>query len=258
MELARLMLGLVVAVSLPSNLPSFQRRPPAALALTALYAAYVVVPVLDGGWAAAVWLTAVGARAAGTLTGLRPRPRLLADRLSSWRSSVRTVLQRVRGRTAVATLTSALLVTALSLSVGAVHGEQSGRVVINLLIDDRISIVLSGFLLAVFSGNLVVSAAIRPYIAALLAEGEDLASLMPVGSYLGWIERALVFVFIAAGQPEAAALAIAAKSLARLPEVQRHQGADFGQYVIVGTLTSLLVAVTVGAVVRTALGLPPL
>ncbi|MET7880320.1 hypothetical protein ABZS52_25750 [Micromonospora profundi] len=116
---------------------------------------------------------------------------------------------------------------------------------------------LSGFLLAVFAGNLIVARVVRPYFNALPTQ-EGGVGLLHLGTYLGWIERALVFIFIATGQPEAAALAITVKSLVRLPEVREQRDSSFSQYVMMGTLTSLLVAVSAGIAVRIALGLPAL
>jgi hypothetical protein len=137
------------------------------------------------------------------------------------------------------------------------YGSKVPSVVAAFLSNDKIAVALSGLLLAVFSSNILVLLATRPYVKVLDSKGENLSALVPSGVYLGWVERALVFIFIAAGQAEAAALVIAAKSLVRFPEVQRHQG-TFGQYVIVGTLASLLVATSIGVFVRLSFGLPPL
>ncbi|WP_435148426.1 hypothetical protein [Micromonospora aurantiaca (nom. illeg.)] len=149
-----------------------------------------------------------------------------------------------------------LIVLALIMSAALSYQSHFIDLIVSILQDDQVSIVLSGLLTAVFVGNAVVAAAVEPYVGAL--SQQELAAFIPTGTYLGWVERCLVFVFIATGQPEAAALAVTVKSLARIPEVQRHKGTNFGQYVIVGTLTSLLVAVAAGVAVRMALGLPPL
>jgi hypothetical protein len=66
-----------------------------------------------------------------------------------------------------------------------------------------------------------------------------------------------VFAFIAGGQPSAAALAITAKTLVRIPDLQSHPKA-FVEYVLIGTYASLLVALTFAVFVRLALGLSPL
>lgn len=66
-----------------------------------------------------------------------------------------------------------------------------------------------------------------------------------------------MFAFIAGGQPSAAALAITAKTLVRIPDLQSHPKA-FVEYVLIGTYASLLVALTFAVFVRLALGLSPL
>jgi hypothetical protein len=98
---------------------------------------------------------------------------------------------------------------------------------------------------------------VRPLVKRLGSEGENLLQLLPNSEYIGWTERALVFIFVAGGQADAAALAIAVKSLARLPNVGDH-AKGFTEYFLLGTLASLLAAVAVAVLVRIALGQPPL
>ncbi len=257
LELTRLVLGLLVAGLLSHCFRAWQSWPLATQAFTMAYAAYAVFPVLHGWTAWVVWLVTALTSAARLTPTVRLTPRQV---MKSWRNKrgIPKIPLHTRSRLG-AHLRSHLTTLAIVLLSAAVafYGTAIVHVIRETWLDDRLSVLLSGFLLAVFVGNLIVARVVRPYREALPEEHQKAASLH-LGTRLGWIERALVFVFISAGQPEAAALAITAKSLVRIPEVREHQGTGFGQYVIVGTLTSLLVAVATGILVRIALGLPAL
>ena len=49
---------------------------------------------------------------------------------------------------------------------------------------------------------------------------ESKPGLRNAGKYIGWLERALVVTFVVAGYPEGIGLLLAAKSLARYPEIK--------------------------------------
>lgn len=268
MELTRLVLGLLVARLLPLSLDFLPPRPLAGRFFTMVYAAYAVFPVLPGWKGLAVWIAAalIGPARSDRL-GIRATVRSWRNRRPRNRQELLNILQR----TALDTLQRAALaarrrfttpspnivmtVGLLALAMAVFYGTDAWQTATHLWQDDRLSVISSGFLLAVFAGNLIVVRVIRPYSNALTKEKDDV-DLLHLGTYLGWIERALVFTFIAAGQPEAAALAITVKSLVRLPDIRDDK--SFGQYVMMGTMTSLLVAVIAGLVVRIALGLPAL
>lgn len=59
------------------------------------------------------------------------------------------------------------------------------------------------------------------------------------GRYIGWLERALLYGLILLGSPDAAALVVAAKSIARFPSFAEEK---FAEYYLIGTLLSLLIA----------------
>jgi hypothetical protein len=72
------------------------------------------------------------------------------------------------------------------------------------------------------------------------------------GEIIGYLERMLVMVSVIAGQWSVVGLVMAAKSIARFKELDSR---EFAEYYLVGTLTSLLVAVVVGGVASWARGL---
>jgi hypothetical protein len=67
------------------------------------------------------------------------------------------------------------------------------------------------------------------------------------GHAIGVLERFIVYVFVLAGHWAAAAHVVAVKSLARWESLKERR---FAEYYLVGTLTSVLVAVLVGAFIR--------
>src|SRR5262249_54450632 len=72
-------------------------------------------------------------------------------------------------------------------------------------------------------------------------EPTELRALVGAGMLIGWLERAIVFSFVMAGQSTAAMLALTAKSVARFPALSRNEE-GFAEYFLVGTLTSLVMA----------------
>lgn len=58
------------------------------------------------------------------------------------------------------------------------------------------------------------------------------------------------------GEPEAAAIALAAKSFARFPSLSKHEE-GFAEYFLIGSLASLTIAVGMAAATRAALGIGP-
>jgi len=62
------------------------------------------------------------------------------------------------------------------------------------------------------------------------------------GAWIGVLERLGIFAGLAAGYPEAAALIIAVKSLARYPELRAGPNPGVAERFIIGTFTSMAVA----------------
>ena len=72
--------------------------------------------------------------------------------------------------------------------------------------------------------------------------------LRNAGKYIGWLERSLVMTFIVAGYPEGIGLLLAAKALARYPEIKSDEKLHFAEYFLIGTLTSVSIALLAGFV----------
>jgi hypothetical protein len=248
LETARLLLGVLVATSLPASVPALRRRPALALVFSSAFAWYAILPTLDRWAAAFTWLAAVTASQLNCLL----RRRLSADasvhRLSG-------LLRRSKDARTPVTVAAFLLVPVGTAWI-ALHGSRYGRALAESAGSDEFAVAVSGLLLAVFVGNDLAYLAVRPYFSKLSESG---TSIVPSGIYIGWVERAVIFAFVAGGQADAAALAVAAKALIRLPQVQDEaKGSILGEYIIVGTLASVLASILAAVAVRLALGLPAL
>ncbi len=246
MQIVRMVAGLPVAMLLPLSLPRV--RP--SLWLTTLfgagYAAFILSPTFPD-WQFWFLLTVTLVVTLSTRRVANSNPdwaaqTLTEDRTSSWQLTLREA----------APILAALII---ALTTALVLGPATLRHAFQATVqDDHLAIVTTGALAAIFVGGIIVSFVLTPFAQALGDRGEDLPSLKNAGSHIGWFERALLFAFIYGGQPEAAAVALAAKSFARFPSLgQHHEG--FAEYFLLGSLSSITVALAAAVGTRAALGL---
>ncbi len=70
--------------------------------------------------------------------------------------------------------------------------------------------------------------------------------LRNAGKYIGWLERALIMTFLVAGFHQAIGFLLAAKAVVRYPEIKKDEenaSSHFAEYFLVGTMTSMVLAV---------------
>jgi hypothetical protein len=82
----------------------------------------------------------------------------------------------------------------------------------------------------------------------------DIGPPIGAGRWIGVLERLLIFVLVVMGEAGAAGLVIAAKSILRYPEISGRTPTMNPEYVLVGSLTSWLIAFSVAAGTRAVLG----
>lgn len=111
--------------------------------------------------------------------------------------------------------------------------------------------VLNGVVASVFVGGLVTGLILRRFSSVTANRAQ---AVLGAGTLLGWLERMLYFSFLLAGQPTAAAFALTAKSAARFPALQRDEE-GLAEYYLIGSLSSLVLAVVVALLTRLALGM---
>jgi hypothetical protein len=246
-ELSRILLGLVVATMLPHNLPWVADKRVVAIVVSFTYAGYAVIGApnpLRGAFIfalSALW---------STILIMRRIPRSTTPQAALVPSNTWKVLRQLA-------LYSVIIAGSLLLTAAIYNGGEVVPFFDRILRENHVSITISGLLLAVIVGHEPVvristglsDAQVRkPYVGI---QGVD-----KFGIYLGWFERALVFMFIVGGQPSGAALALTAKSLARFPALERNEIS--GEYFLAGTFSSVLVAAVAGILTRLCLNLSPI
>jgi len=102
------------------------------------------------------------------------------------------------------------------------------------------SVVMVGLVgFNLIGGSTLVRLALGPTIPS----GAGRESLPARGAMIGYLERIMVMVLVLVGQWGVIGLVMAAKSLARFKDLDER---GFAEYYLIGTLTSLLVAITAG------------
>ncbi len=242
----RIAFGLAAAILVPLGVPYIRKTWLFTAAFTAVYALYTLLPaprsVVAWGFGIAAVAVSVGMR--------RPISDLdIAGRHDPGTPSVGA--RREHLIFLVLILLVALLVIGSDLyesTTPFLHAIKSK------LIDDNLSVVISGGLIAIFTGGTVVSYIVTPLAkSAASASGQSSLRLLEAGTHIGWIERSLFFAFFLGGAPDAAALALAAKAFVRAPEPQGGSGSK-AEYYLVGSLASVSVSLVLAIATRLALG----
>jgi hypothetical protein len=112
---------------------------------------------------------------------------------------------------------------------------------------DKILAVLVIYFAVVFAGGYAIRYLTRPltrHLPQLVDETPQ--SLRNAGMYIGWLERSLVLTAMILRSPATVGLVLAAKSIARFPELGKSE--RFAEYFLIGTLLSLLAAIFGGIV----------
>lgn len=109
-------------------------------------------------------------------------------------------------------------------------------------------VVLVAALAFTWTGGSSIVSGVLDRLSPDLEEGQERDSGVPgSGRLIGMLERTLTLILILLGQWAAMALVLTAKSVARFEELKERR---FAEYYLVGTLTSLLVAVAVALALR--------
>lgn len=111
----------------------------------------------------------------------------------------------------------------------------------------KIAIVAGGFAFVANGGSGIVEGVLEP-LRQQLNPGADATGLEGSGRKIGMLERILALVLILLDQWAAMVLLVAVKSIARFEELKVRR---FAEYYLVGTLSSLIVAVATGLLLRT-------
>jgi hypothetical protein len=243
-----MVLGLLTAAMLPYSLPSITARHVGNLILSTVLGLYVVSPLLTD-WKGPVLLIIMLAWVA-LLTYWYARQQAATSSPSpitarnNWRPWVVSSLVIAA---AAGTLLAISIIVNIPTTWHALH---------YVIVNDRVALVRSGFLVTVFVGHFPSVLISARYSGQGIKTLLGLPAVDRFGIAMGWFERALVFIFVVSGQVGGAALAVTAKSLARYPALERNE--VNGEYFLIGTFTSVLMAILGAVITRIALGFSPL
>ena len=264
-ELGRLSIGILAAVSVPQSLHFLRNRPILQFLLTAMYGLYVSFTFLPVSNAFVVGLAAGSAGLVIIATVNFSRIKIIDSARRSLRKvktfSLRSSILNSSIFRVIKRFHYAILVVGVSFAISVIagislYGYQLYDKFVQYVFDERFVTAVSALFIAVFPAGEVVYLVVQPFLTKL-GNSEELEKLLPTSAAIGWVERALIFLFVAGGQAGAAALAIAAKALVRFPRIE-NQSAGFAEYFLVGTLTSLLAATGFAILLRFTLGMSPL
>ncbi|RMD57899.1 hypothetical protein D6833_13465 [Candidatus Parcubacteria bacterium] len=116
-------------------------------------------------------------------------------------------------------------------------------------------IILTGFILTVFTSGIYVELALLPFLPALRGTDSDQGGLRNGGRLIGRLERALIFLFTLSGNLMAVGFLFTAKSVLRFGDLKQGSDRAEREYIIIGTLYSfflaLLIALATLSVIKT-------
>jgi len=122
---------------------------------------------------------------------------------------------------------------------------------ITLLTDERAYLFIAAYVAIVFGGGYLVQKVTQSFLATIDDTVKAVKPGLPhAGRYIGWVERMLVLTFVLAGVSEAVGFLLAVKALARYPEIKEDAKGHFAEYFLIGTLTSVGLALGGGLVVN--------
>ena len=148
----------------------------------------------------------------------------------------------------VATL---LLVWAFVLGpwrVGGLRDEAAGWLAVYV----RSLAVLAAFAFNGSGATAIVRKTLERY-PAVVPKPSDGSDEYAMGRVIGCLERFVILILLMFNQWGAVGFVIAAKSIARFPELRDRTQKDFTEYYLIGTLTSILVAIATGVALRCVL-----
>jgi len=112
---------------------------------------------------------------------------------------------------------------------------------------EKLFLLLSVYTLVVFGGGYFVQKVTRYFMdqidSTLIPSKPGLPN---AGKYIGWLERSLVLTFILTGYPDGIGFLLAGKALVRYPEIKDDVKGHFAEYFLIGTLTSVTLALVAG------------
>ena len=149
------------------------------------------------------------------------------------------------------------LATCFAIAEWWVAGGSSQTInatIVSLLSSHRVLWTSAIYLSVIFGGEQLTRRVAQHFSEQFPAElAAKKPGLQDAGKYIGWLERLLIVTFVVSEYGEAVGFVLAAKALIRYPEIKDDKQGLFGEYVLVGTLTSVGIALLGGVILRRAL-----
>ncbi len=116
---------------------------------------------------------------------------------------------------------------------------------------ENVYLLLASYVGVVFGGGILVQKVAASFLSSIPNDLiESKPGLPEAGRFIGWAERSLLFFFVVAGFDDAIGFLLALKALARYPEISRDDRGHFGEYFLIGTLTSFGIALIGGFIFK--------
>jgi hypothetical protein len=107
------------------------------------------------------------------------------------------------------------------------------------------------YVAVVFGGGYLVQKITQSFLAKMQTDITRFKPGLPdAGKYIGWVERILILTFVIGGYESAVGFLLAVKALVRYPEIKEDSKNHFAEYFLLGTLTSVGLALVAGLVVN--------
>jgi hypothetical protein len=124
-------------------------------------------------------------------------------------------------------------------------------VVVAWLVNPRLYLYIAAYTGVVLGGGYLVQKVTQSFLNAIDDTIKAVKPGLPnAGQYIGWIERGLVLTFVLTGFNDAVGFLLAVKALTRYPEIKEDTKGHFAEYFLIGTLTSVGLALGGGLTVR--------
>lgn len=119
-------------------------------------------------------------------------------------------------------------------------------------------ILIAGLAVCIKAGGILIGLAVKPFTDEMQRDQERTKAngagvsrgFENGGKIIGYLERALIFLFILTGQPESIGFLIAAKSILRFGEIKDRQNRLEAEYIIIGTLMSFGFGISIAYVTQ--------
>jgi hypothetical protein len=144
-----------------------------------------------------------------------------------------------------------MLIACVAIYLTPNGGSNATNALRTMLRSSRVHLFLCVYVAVIFGGGYFVQKITNPFLKKIDAKVVPSKPGLPnAGKYIGWLERSLVLTLLISGYPEGIGLLLAAKALVRYPEIKEDNKAHFAEYFLIGTLTSVSLALFAGLLLR--------